>query len=71
MTEDKLLTLEQVAEYLQVHRDTVYTLLRSGRLKGFQLGGRKASWRIGENDLRDFLNAQRQEAVKNRVAAES
>jgi excisionase family DNA binding protein len=71
MTEDRLLTLEQVAEYLQVHRDTVYTLLRSGRLKGFQLGGRKASWRIGQDDLREFLDAQRREALQNRSGGKS
>jgi excisionase family DNA binding protein len=53
--EGQLLTLDQVAEYLGVHRDTVYKLVRSGRLPALQLGGRKAAWRISEDDLREFL----------------
>ncbi|HEX5139810.1 MAG TPA: helix-turn-helix domain-containing protein [Dehalococcoidia bacterium] len=53
--EGTLLTLEQVAEYLGVHRDTVYKLVRSGRLPALQLGGRKAAWRISEDDLREFI----------------
>jgi excisionase family DNA binding protein len=51
----KLLTIDQVAEYLNVHRDTVYNLVRSGRLPAMQLGGRKASWRITEEDLLEFV----------------
>jgi excisionase family DNA binding protein len=51
----KLLTLEQVAEYLGVHRDTVYALVRSGRLAALQLGGRKSAWRISEQDLANFI----------------
>ena len=53
---NKLLTLEQVAEHLGVHRDTVYKLVRSGRLPALQLGGRKAGWRVAEDDLRQFID---------------
>jgi excisionase family DNA binding protein len=51
----KLLTIDQVAEYLGVHRDTVYSLVKSGRLPALQLGGRKAGWRIGEDDVHAFV----------------
>jgi excisionase family DNA binding protein len=61
MASDRLLTVEEVADYLNVHRDTVYAMVRSGRLRGFQLGGRKAGWRISETDLRHF--------VEQRIAA--
>ena len=52
----KLLSIDQVAEYLGVHRDTVYSLIRSGRLPALQLGGRKAGWRITEEDLQGFID---------------
>jgi excisionase family DNA binding protein len=55
MNDSKLLSLDQVAEYLGVHRDTAYKLVRSGRLPALQLGGRKAGWRVAEDDLRDFI----------------
>ena len=51
----KLLSLEQVADHLGVHRDTVYKLVRSGRLPALQLGGRKAGWRVSEEDLLAFI----------------
>lgn len=56
---NKLLTIDQVAEYLGVHRDTVYSLIRSGKLAAFQLGGRKAGWRISEEDLQAFVRSQK------------
>jgi excisionase family DNA binding protein len=51
----KLLTIDEVAAYLGVHRDTVYSLLRSGRLPALQLGGRKAGWRVAEEDVVAFV----------------
>lgn len=55
--DNKLLSLDQVSEHLGVHRDTVYKLVRTGRLPALQLGGRKAGWRIAEDDLQEFIAA--------------
>jgi excisionase family DNA binding protein len=52
----RLLTIDQVAEYMGVHRDTVYSLIKSGRLPALQLGGRKAGWRITEDDVTQFVS---------------
>jgi excisionase family DNA binding protein len=57
MTEDRLLTVRQVAERLQVHPKTVSAWLREGRLPGLRLGMRgPAAWRVRERDLIQFLN---------------
>jgi len=40
---ETLLTLEQVAEYLNVHRYTVYRLLARRQLPGFKVGNQ---WRF-------------------------
>jgi excisionase family DNA binding protein len=50
--EKKLLTPQQVADYMQVDFRTVYLLLRSGELPGIKVG---RVWRIRPEDLEDFL----------------
>jgi excisionase family DNA binding protein len=52
-----LLTPEQVAEYLQVHVETVRRWLRSGELRGINLGGR-SRWRVRREDLQRFIDSQ-------------
>jgi excisionase family DNA binding protein len=49
---DQLLTPEQAAERLLVHKDTILEWLRSGQLKGRKAG---RLWRIRERDLEAFL----------------
>lgn len=64
MTEaDKLLTVEEIAQHLNVTVSTVQTWLRRGQLKGFKLPS-KAGWRVGETDYRQFI-----EQKKNIAAA--
>lgn len=45
---DRLLTLRQAAEILQVHRDTVYGYVRRGEIPAVKIGGR---WTISERLL--------------------
>lgn len=52
--EERLLTVAQVAEQLQVNPETVRRWLRSGKLRGISLGDR-AGYRIPERELRRFL----------------
>ena len=51
----RMLTLTQVKEILNVGMPTIYALLSSGELRGFQLGGRRM-WRVSEEDLADYLD---------------
>ena len=54
MTE--ILTVEQVAQELQVNAKTVYQWIRDKRLKATNIGTKgKANWRIKRQDLNDFL----------------
>ena len=39
----KVLTVNELAEYLRVHRSTIYRLLKKGRLPGFKIG---SDWRF-------------------------
>ena len=55
MTDQRLLTPEQVADRLQISRGTVMDYLRKGRLKGHRVG---KLWRIKEEDLEAFLEGE-------------
>lgn len=51
MTNDKLLTIEEVSKILRVSTRSVTRYIESGRLKAFKIG----MWRIKESDLSRFL----------------
>jgi excisionase family DNA binding protein len=48
----KALKVSEVAQELQVDRDTVYRLIKSGKLKAFKVG---SDWRITEKALEEFI----------------
>ncbi|QSZ49578.1 helix-turn-helix domain-containing protein [Arthrobacter sp. D5-1] len=50
----RFLTVEQVADELSVGVPTVRQLLKSGELRGLQIGGR-GIWRVGAQDVEDFI----------------
>ena len=49
----KYLTVEQVAEILQVHWQTILRYIRKGQLKAFKIG---KGYRITDADLGNFIN---------------
>lgn len=55
MTEDRLLTVREVAEIFRVSTMTVYRLLEEGELCGLRIG---SSWRIRTSKVESYLRAQ-------------
>ena len=53
----RFLTLADVAEVLNVTVRQVYALVRSGDLRGIQIGGR-GQWRIENDQLEDYIARQ-------------
>lgn len=49
---DQVLTIKQVAEYLQVAEKTIYTLTQEGRLPAFKVGGQ---WRFKKEDIEKWI----------------
>ena len=43
MVRSDILTVDELSEYLQVHRTTIYRLLKHGKLPGFRVG---SDWRF-------------------------
>lgn len=46
--------MEQVAEQLNVGAPQIRALIRTGELRGFQIGGR-GLWRIGKDDVENYI----------------
>ncbi|WP_332601618.1 helix-turn-helix domain-containing protein [Arthrobacter sp. S2(2024)] len=65
----RFLTIEQVAEDLATSVVQIRSLLKSGQLRGFQLGGRGV-WRIGRDDLEAYIQEAYRRAAES-VAAGS
>jgi excisionase family DNA binding protein len=47
----KLLTVNELADYLRVHRSTIYRLLKKGQLPGFKIG---SDWRFNVEAIDDW-----------------
>ena len=56
MPDERALTVEEVAENLQVNPDTVRAWIRSGELSAINIGGK---YRIYPSDLDDFIERRR------------
>jgi excisionase family DNA binding protein len=55
--DDPWLTVEQVAERLQVHIDTVRRALRRGDMRGYKLS-RKSGWRVRLSDVDRYVTGE-------------
>lgn len=65
--ERRSLTIEQVAEELNVGQPLIRSLLRTGELRGIQIGGR-GIWRVATTDIEDYVR-RAYETTADRVAA--
>ena len=65
---ERMLTVDQVAERLQVNEYTVRRWLREGQLEGVPFGGR-TGWRVKEKDLQAFLDRRREQGETGKAAA--
>lgn len=62
----RILTVEQVAEKLQLKPLTVREYLRKGKIPGRKLG---KSWRVLETDLEWFISSKSTTAAEERISA--
>lgn len=67
VTPRRFLTIEQTADELNVNPNQIRALLRSGELRGIQVGGRGV-WRIGASDVEDYI-AEAYRRTAERIAA--
>ena len=55
MSDQRLLTVREVAERLRSSPETVRRWLRQGKLRGFRPGGTKLGYRVPESELQRFF----------------
>jgi excisionase family DNA binding protein len=48
----EVLTLEEVADFLQIHPSTVYRLLKNRRIPAFKLG---SDWRFNQESIKQWI----------------
>lgn len=56
MNDDKMLTVQQVADRIQVNPETVRNWIRNGELDALDIGG---EYRIAPSDLEDFIQRRK------------
>ena len=60
---DKLMTVEQMAEYLQVDEYTIYAWARKGKMPAFKVG---RFWRFRKEDIDKWLEENKVDYPKER-----
>jgi excisionase family DNA binding protein len=61
----EIMTPEQVADYLQLNKDTVYRLIRQNKLAASRIG---RTYRIPKEDVQNFLRSHSNRAqVRNAI----
>jgi len=51
---DKIMTIEELAEYLKISRSTLYKLLQDGKLPGQKVGKR---WRFHQDAIDEWVKS--------------
>lgn len=60
---NRFLTLTDVAEILNVTTRQVYALVRTGDLRGIQIGGRGV-WRVENSELESYISRQYERSLE-------
>jgi excisionase family DNA binding protein len=63
MTNERFLTLTDVAEILNISMSQTYALVRSGELLGIQIGGRN-QWRVERAKLEEYIESAYRRAAQ-------
>lgn len=60
-----ILNLDETAEYLRVSNQTVYNMIRAGKIKAYKVG---REWRFLRADIMAYLNSSSNESVLSMAA---
>lgn len=58
---DKWLTIDQIADYLQVSKEKIYKLCQKGKMPASKFGGQ---WRYNRSEIDQWLKKQRPKSQK-------
>lgn len=63
---ERMLTLADVAEILDITTPTARALVRNGEIQGFQVGGR-GMWRVEAKELEAYIEREKAAAAARRT----
>jgi excisionase family DNA binding protein len=66
--ENQVLTIKQVAEYLQVTEKTIYTLVQEVNIPAFKVRGQ---WRFKREDIERWIEENKENSKKERADNEN
>lgn len=58
MSEERYVTVEEVAKRLALNPETIRRWLRDGKIKGVRIGVRRAGWRIPMSEVERVLRGE-------------
>jgi excisionase family DNA binding protein len=64
MTDEELLTVDEVARRLKLHPETVRRWIRAGKLRAIRLGSDRAGLRIRASEIQRLLGGGDQEVKR-------
>lgn len=62
---DELITIKEVADFLQIAEKTIYRMAAESKIPAFKVGG---SWRFKRGEIEKWLESQRNIKMKNKKA---
>jgi PTS system nitrogen regulatory IIA component len=65
MPDDQLMSIKDLASYLNVNVTTIYLWSNRGQIPAIKVGN---LWRYRRSDIEDWLNGQRNQPVKQEAA---
>ena len=66
MTDDPLMSVKDLAEYLQVDMSTIYLWSQRGQIPAMKVG---KMWRYRRSEIEDWLNQRRSQPVEREVSS--
>ena len=59
MEGERLITVADVAKRLSVDPETVRVWLRTGKIQGSRIGGKRAGWRVPESEVMRIVEQEK------------
>jgi len=64
MDKEQLLTLQDVADFLQIKERTIYDWVKKGKIPGFKLGN---VWRFKREDIDCWIEERKQDSPRSNL----
>ena len=62
-TRPTIMTLDEVAKYLRIHKSTVYRMTKEGKIPAIKIGNQ---WRFKKNKIDEWLSKQVEKKEKEK-----